>query len=93
MNEEIIIFKNDKIGDLLHAYNAIQVIINKNLDKKVLIFLSHYNSDMRFLFKSKNVSFKIITEKINLKDKFKLFFFFLKNNIKEVYIKKNKKID
>ena len=32
MNEEIIIFKNDKIGDLLHAYNAIQDIINKNLD-------------------------------------------------------------
>ena len=51
MNEEIIIFKNDKIGDLLHAYNAIQDIISKNLDKKVLIFLSHYNSDMKFLFK------------------------------------------
>ena len=86
MNEEIIIFKNDKIGDLLHAYNAIQVIINKNLDKKVLIFLSNYNSDMKFLFKSNNVDFKIITEKINVKDKFKLFFFFLKKNIKEVYI-------
>ena len=86
MNEEIIIFKNDKIGDLLHAYNAIQDIISKNLDKKVLIFLSHYNFDMKFLFKSNNVDFKIITEKINVKDKFKLFFFFLKRNIKEVYI-------
>ena len=86
MNEKIIIFKNDKIGDLLHAYNAIQDIINKNLNKKVLIFLSNYNSDMKFLFKSNNVDFKIITEKININDKFKLFFFFLKNNIKEVYI-------
>ena len=65
MNEEIIIFKNDKIGDLLHAYNAIQDIINKNLNKKILIFLSHYNSEMKFLFKSSNVRFKIITEKIN----------------------------
>tara|TARA_Y200000002_G_scaffold361244_1_gene347172 strand:- start:2081 stop:3091 length:1011 start_codon:yes stop_codon:yes gene_type:complete len=86
MNEEIIIFKNDKIGDLLHAYNAIQDIINKNLNKKVLIFLSHYNSEMKFLFKSNNVRFKIITEKINKKDKIKLFLFFLKTNIKEVYI-------
>ena len=68
MNEKIIIFKNDKIGDLLHSYNAIQDIINKNLNKKVLIFLSQYNSEMKFLFKSNNVSFKTITEKINIKD-------------------------
>lgn len=88
MNEKIIIFKNDKIGDLLHSYNAIQDIINKNLNKKVLIFLSQYNSEMKFLFKSNNVSFKIITEKISIKDKIKLFFFFFKKNIKEVYILK-----
>ncbi len=88
MNEKIIIFKNDKIGDLLHSYNAIQDIITKNLNKKILIFLSHYNSEMKFLFKSNNVSFKIITEKINIRDKIKLFFFFFKKNIKEVYILK-----
>lgn len=88
MNEKIIIFKNDKIGDLLHSYNAIQEIINKNLNKKIIIFLSHYNSDMKFLFKSNNVSFKIITEKINIEDKIKLFFFFFKKNIQEVYILK-----
>ena len=86
MNEEIIIFKNDKIGDLLHAYNAIKEIINKNLNKKIIIFLSHYNSEMKFLFKSSNVNFRIITEKINVQDKIKLFFLFLRNNIKEVYI-------
>ena len=86
MNEKIIIFKNDKIGDLLHAYNAIQNIINNNLNKKILIFLSHYNSEMKFLFKSNNVRFKVITEKINIVDKLNLFLFFLRNDIKEVYI-------
>ena len=86
MNEKIIIFKNDKIGDLIHAYNAIKNIIDNNLNKEVFIFLSQYNSEMKFLFKSKNVNFKVITEKINVKDKIKLFFFFLKNNIKEVFI-------
>ena len=74
MNEKIIIFKNDKIGDLIHAYNAIKNIIDNNLNKEVFIFLSQYNSEMKFLFKSKNVNFKVITEKINVKDKIKLFF-------------------
>ena len=86
MERQIVIFKNDKIGDLIHAYNAIHAIINNNLNTKIFIFLSHYNSEMKFLFKSKNVNFIVITEKINIKDKVKLFFFFLKNNIKEVYI-------
>ncbi len=86
MNEKIIIFKNDKIGDLIHAYNAIQDVINKNINKEIFIFLSQYNSEMKFLFKSKNVNFKVISEKINIKDKIKLIFFFLKNNIKETYI-------
>ena len=66
MNEKIIIFKNDKIGDLLHAYNAIKNIINNNLNNRILIFLSQYNSEMKFLFKSNNVSFRVITEKINI---------------------------
>lgn len=86
MNEKIIIFKNDKIGDLIHAYNAIQNVIKNNLKNNVIIYLSQYNSEMKFLFKSNNVSFKIISEKINIKDKIKLLFFFLKNKIKKVYI-------
>ena len=86
MERQIVIFKNDKIGDLIHAYNAMHAIINNNLNTKIHIFLSHYNSEMKFLFKSKNVNFRVITEKINVKDKVKLFFFFLRNNIKEAYI-------
>ena len=40
MNEKIIIFKNDKIGDLIHAYNAIKNIINNNLNKINNFFIS-----------------------------------------------------
>ena len=75
MNENIIIFKNDKIGDLIHAYNAIQNIINNNLNRKIIIFLSHYNSEMKFLFLKKNVEFHIISEKTNSLDKLKILFF------------------
>ena len=38
MNEKIIIFKNDKIGDLIHAYNAIQNIINNQLSNEKNIY-------------------------------------------------------
>ena len=86
MNENIIIFKNDKIGDLIHAYNAIQNIINNNLNRKIIIFLSHYNSEMKFLFLKKNVEFHIISEKTNSLDKLKILFFFMMTNIKKTYI-------
>ena len=85
MNEKIIIFKNDKIGDLIHAYNAIQNIINNNLNKQIIIFLSHYNSEMKFLF-LKNVKFHIISEKTNFLEKLKILYFFMITNIKKTYI-------
>ena len=78
MNEKIIIFKNDKTGDLIHAYNAIKKIIKKNINKEIFIFLSYYNSEMKFLFKDENVKFKTITEKINILDKIRIIIFFFK---------------
>ncbi len=86
MDEQIVIFKNEKTGDLIHSVSSIKEIISKNKNTKVNIFLSHYNSEMKFLFTNHNVIFHIITEKINLKDKIKVFIFFLKNKIKETYI-------
>ena len=86
MNEKVIIFKNEKTGDLIHAYNAIQKLIKRHFNKEIFIFLSHYNSEMRFLFKEKNIKFKIITEKISIIDKIRIILFFLNKKIKEVYI-------
>jgi len=86
MDEKIVIFKNEKIGDLIHSYKAIQKIISKNQYKEIIIFLSNYNFEMNFLFESENVKFKKISEKINLKDKIKIILYFIKHQIKETYI-------
>lgn len=86
MNEQIVIFKNEKIGDLIHSVSSIKKIINKYSNHQINIFLSNYNSDMKFLFNSQNVKFHIISEKINFKDKFKIFYFYLITNIKKTYI-------
>ena len=86
MNDQIVIFKNEKIGDLIHSINSIKKIILKYPKNKINIFLSHYNSEMKFLFISENVEFHIISEKINILDKVKILKFFLIKRIKKVYI-------
>ena len=86
MNEKIIVFKNEKIGDLIHSISAINYLINKNPTKEIVIYLSEYNQDMSFLFRYNNTNIRIISEKVSLKDKFNIFLSFLKENVKEVYI-------
>ncbi len=86
MDDQIVIFKNEKIGDLIHSVNSIKKIILKYPNNKINIFLSHYNSEMKFLFISDNVVFHIISEKINILDKIKILKFFFTKRIKETYI-------
>ena len=86
MNEKIVIFKNEKTGDLIHSYNAIKKIISNNANKEIIIYLSYYNFEMRFLFDSNNVRVKCITEKISFIDKLKILIYLFKKNIIKVYI-------
>ena len=39
-NNRIIIFKNDRLGDLLHSIPAINNVIDQNPDKEITIFFS-----------------------------------------------------
>ena len=50
MTSKIVIFKNDRIGDLIPSVPAINLIIDKNKDKKIVIYLSEINYKMKFLF-------------------------------------------
>jgi len=88
MDENIVIFKNEKIGDLIHSVSAIKTIISKHSNAQINVFLSKYNSEMRFLVKGQNVKFHIISEKINFSDKLKVIYFFLSIKISKVYILK-----
>ncbi len=86
MDEQIVIFKNEKTGDLIHSVNSIKEIVSKYPNKKINIFLSHYNVEMKFLFNYENVKIHTITEKIIFKDKIKIFNFFLTTNISKAFI-------
>ena len=84
--KKIIIFKNDRIGDLIPSVPAINLIIDKNKDKKIVIYLSEINYKMKFLFDKKNVEVISVKYKLSLKNRIWIFYFFFRTEISQVYI-------
>ena len=84
--KKILILKNDRIGDLMPSMPAINLIIEKNKDKKIIIYLSEISYKMKFLFNEKNVEVISINYKLPLKNRIGILYFFLKTKISKVYI-------
>ena len=84
--KNIVIFKNDRIGDLMHSLEAICFIISQNNKKTVHIFLSEFNYELKNLLTFNNTKIYKISNKLTFKNKFFLFCFFLRNKILSVYI-------
>ena len=85
-NNQIIIFKNDAVGDLTHSLPAINKIIANHKDCQIIIYLSEKSKNFNFLIKDKNVLFKTINYDLNFFDKFKLIKILLKKNIDKIFI-------
>jgi hypothetical protein len=86
MSSEIIIFKNDAVGDLTHSLHAINNIIINNKDKNIIIYLSDRSKNFSFLINNKNITFKIVNYNLTLIQKIQIFCFILVNNISKAYI-------
>ena len=86
MKKKILVFKNDRLGDLVHGYSAINNLILNNPDKEIIIFLSKLSKDFFFLFEAKNTRLQILNYHLTLFEKIKIFFFILNQNIQEIYI-------
>jgi hypothetical protein len=84
--KKIIIFKNDRIGDLIPSVPAINLLIENNKDKEIIIYLSEINYKMNFLFEYENVKIIKVNYNLTYSNRIKLIFFFLTNIISEVYI-------
>ena len=81
-NKKIVIFKNDRGGDLFISLKIISSL--KNEYKNVIIYLSELNFGFRFLFNQFKI--KKINYNLTILDKINIFFFLIKSNIDEVYI-------
>lgn len=84
--KKIVIFKNDRIGDLMHSLEFIYSIIQNHKEKTIHIFLSELNYELKNLLIFDNTQIHKISNKLNFKDKFFLFLFFIKNRISYVFI-------
>ncbi len=84
--DNVIILKNDAVGDLVQSLQAINNIINRNKDKTITMYLSERSKDFTFLFNKQNIKFKVLNYNLSLIDKINLLLDFLKINISSVYI-------
>ena len=88
MNKKILVFKNDRSGDLFTSIKAIDRILKKHNNDEIIFYLSDLNHKFSFLFP--NIIKKIIPIKLTILNKLKIILFFIKNKIDTVYILKPK---
>ena len=82
MKKKILIFKNDRGGDLVSSVRLIYKLIENN--NNVSIYLSNVNYNFNFLLSKLNI--KKINFNLNFLDKVNVFLDLLKNQYDEVYI-------
>ena len=86
MSNKVIIFKNDRIGDLVSSVPAINLIIEQNINKKIIIYLSNINFNMKFLLNNRNVEIVKVKYNLTLTERLKIIFDFIFSKIESVYI-------
>ena len=84
--QNIIIFKNDRIGDLMHALESIYAVIKSNQNSTIHIFLSELNYELKNLLSFKNTKIYKISNKLSFKNKLFLLYFFFFKKISQVFI-------
>ena len=84
--KNIIIFKNDRLGDLFHSLNGINNIMNEHKDDNIEIYLSNYSKSFSFLFDNTKVKVNYLNYNLSLIEKLKIFKIFLNNSIDKVFI-------
>lgn len=82
MNDEILILKNDRAGDLFTSLKLISSLISRYGNIK--IYLSELNAGFSFFFKNKRV--KVVNFNLTIIDKILIFLDILMNNYKKIYI-------
>ena len=89
--KKIIIFKNDRVGDLFHSLKGINQLLNEHLNYQIDIYLSNYSKGFSFLFNKENIKIKILDYRISFLEKINLIIEIFNPSIEKVYILSPKK--
>ena len=90
-SKNVIILKNDAVGDLVHSLKAINNIIQDKEVNKITIFLSNLSKKFSFLFNDSKIDIKILNYNLSIFEKIKLFYFILVSRVDKVFILAPKK--
>ncbi len=86
LSKNIIIFKNDAVGDLVQSLQAIYNIIKHNPKNSITIYLSERSKDFSFLLNFDNVKIKILNYNLSILEKFQIFKHLILTKIDSIYI-------
>lgn len=83
IKKKILIFKNDRVGDLYHSLDQLlKILVSRNEN---IIYLSNFNKNFSFLFKDL-AKIKITNYRLTFIDKINIFFDLLNNKYDYVFI-------
>ena len=86
MLKNILVIKNDRLGDFAISLPALNLLLNKYRNEKLTFILSDINFGFSFLLQKNNVSFIKISYSVNLFERINIFLLFLFKNFEKVYI-------
>ena len=92
MDKKILIFKNDRVGDLFHSIKGINSILHEHKDYKIEIILSKISKDISFLFDKNNIKIDIYNYDLNFYEKFKIINKVFFSNYEKIFILSPKNI-
>ena len=75
--KNILVIKNDRLGDLAISLPALNLILNKYKNEKITFVLSDINFSFSFLLKNNNVDFIKTSYALNFYERINFFFFFI----------------
>jgi ADP-heptose:LPS heptosyltransferase len=84
--KNILVIKNDRLGDFIISLPAFNLILNKYKNEKITFVLSDINYGFSFLLKKNNVDFIKTSYSLNFLERLNIFFFLLFNKIDKIYI-------
>jgi len=84
--KNILVIKNDRLGDFAISLPALNLILNKYKNENITFLLSNINFGFSFLLKKNNVDFIKTSYSVNFFERLKIFFLLLFKKYEKVYI-------
>ena len=81
--KNILVIKNDRLGDLAISLPALNLILNKYKNKMITFVLSDINFGFSFLLKNNNVDFIKTSYSLNFFERINLFYLLLFKKLKK----------